>query len=169
MHKYFLLVLVTGMTFFIVACSKEKMDSPDINIVGHSVNKDVNEPSNVGLVNVIKNGKLVDFQTATIGNAFDAYSYLTKKEWKAATLKSRHVTVDFTGWFGPETLSDKDNKDGIAARGINIKFVIEPNGSYYVFMVSKLEAKADGKIYGSELREGNTVLADIYANKKIRL
>jgi hypothetical protein len=90
---------------------------------------------------------------------------LTKKEWKAAVLQSRHVTVDFTGWVERETLSDKDIRDGITGRALEIKFVIEPNGSFYVFMVSKIESKSDGKVYRFQSDDIAGILDNIYANK----
>ncbi len=125
------------------------------------------EAPNAGLVNVIKNGKLVNYQSTTIGNAFDSYKYLTKKEWKTESLKSRHFTVEFIGWFEPDILNEKDIKDGVTGRGLDVKFVINPDGSYYVFMVSKIESKSDGKVYGYELQDSTGILANIYANKKI--
>jgi len=151
------------------ACAKNGKDSPEKqNVEKRAHQVDARTP-NAGLINVIKDGKLANFKSATIGSAFDSYKYLTKKDWQAAPLKSGHITVDFTGWFEPNTLNDRDVKDGVTARGLNIKFVIEPNGSYYVFMVSKLESKSDGKIYSSELQDSAGILASIYANKKISL
>ena len=88
---------------------------------------------------------------------------------ETGTVKSRYFTVDFVGWFGPDTLNENDIKDGVTGKGIDVKFVINPDGSYYVLMVSKIEAKSDGKVYGSELQDSTGVLTNIYANKKISL
>ena len=125
------------------------------------------EKENDGLVNAIKKGKLANYQSTTIGIAFDSYKYLTKKEWKSESLKSRHFTVDFTGWFGPDTLNDSDIKNGVTGKGINVKFVINTDGSYYVFMVSKIESSSDGKVSVYELQDSAGILANIYADKKI--
>lgn len=163
---YFLASAMIGVMVLVGACTKEGADKQNVEKPAQQSGADT---PNAGLVNAIKNGKLANFKTVTIGSAFDAYKYLTKKEWKAETLKSRHVTVDFTGWFEPGTLNDKDKQDGITSKGLNVKFVIEPNGSYYVFMVTKLEAKSDGKIYGTELQDSAGIIASIYANKKISL
>jgi hypothetical protein len=116
---------------------------------------------------VIKNGKLANFQSITIGNAFDSYMYLTKKEWKQTSLKSGHITVEFIGWFEPGTLNDKDMKNGITGRGLEVMFVVNPDGSYYVFMVSMLEAKSDGNVDRHQLNDIAGILAKIYANTKI--
>lgn len=166
---YFLASLIIGLAFFAGACSKAGKDSSSKQNVEKPAQHSGAETTNSGLIDVIKNGKLVNFQSITIGNAFDSYKYLTKKEWKATSLKSHAITVDFTGWFEPGTINDKDKQDGITAKGLNVKFVIEPNGSYYVFMVTKLESKSDGKIYGTELQDNAGILASIYANKKISL
>ena len=165
--------MLIGATLFAGACAKEGTNGPDKQ--PDTQNADKSKPSkgaeapNLGLVNVIKNGKLANYQATTIGNAFDSYKYLTKKEWKAESLKSRHVTVDFIGWFGPDTLNENDIKDGVTGKGIDVKFVINPDGSYYVFMVSKIEAKSDGNVYGYELQDSAGILTNIYANKKISL
>lgn len=168
--KFFFITLMIVVTVFIYACAKEGTDGPDKNIVKKPAEfSSVEQPKDGGLTKAIKEGRLTDYKSKTIGKAFDSYKYLIKKEWKATIFKSKHVTVDFIGWFKPETLSDKDINDGITGRGINVKFVIEPDGSYYVFMVLKIESKSDGKVYGYQLQDSAGILANIYANKKIKL
>ena len=173
--KYFHVLLVSLVTVFACACAKESPKVPDKLNTEKPAQSTVAEEATDGLVNAIKKGKLANYQSTTIGNAFDSYKYLTKKEWKTSSLKSGQITVDFIGWFEPDawfdpnSLTDKDLKDGITGRGINVKFVIEPNGSYYVFMISKIESKSDGKVYGFELQDSAGILANIYANKKISL
>lgn len=173
--KIFFVTMTIGVFVFAAACTKEGVDSSDKKIVENSAQSAEAKTPNAGLVDAIKKGKLANYQSKTIGKAFDSYKYLTKKEWTAKSLKSKHITVDFIGWFepnawfDPNSLTDKDIKDGITGRGINVKFVIEPTGLYYVFMVSKIESKSDGKVYGYELRDNTGILASIYANKKIKL
>ena len=175
--KYFFVAMMTGVFVFVAACAKEGAESPDKKIIEKSAKSISAGKPNDAIVDVIKKGKLAHDQSTTIGNAFDSYRHFTKKEWKASSLKSQHITVDFIGWFepnawfDPNSLTDKDIKDGITGRGINVKFVIEPNGSYYLFMMSKIESKSDGKIYGYALQDKDSagILAKIYANKKIRL
>lgn len=167
--RYFLVSLMIGATVLAGACTKDGKESLNKQNVAKPAEHSDAETPNAGIIKVIKNGRLANFKSATIGSAFDSYKYLTKKDWQAAPLKSGHVTVDFAGWFEPNTLNDRDIKDGVTARGLNVKFVIEPDGSYYVFMVSKLESKSDGKIYSSELQDSAGILASIYANRKISL
>ena len=167
--KSLLLLFVLAFAVFLGACTKNETDSQDKQKVGTSGQPNETESTTPGLINGIKRGKLVNYQSATIGTAFDSYKYLTNKKWKAESLKNQYITVDFTGWFGPDTLNENDIKDGVTGKGIDVKFVINSDGSYYVLMISKLEAKADGKVYGSELQDSTGILKNIYANKKISL
>lgn len=164
-RKLFLLSVMMTAILPIWACTKDGADGPD--------KQDREKPGqqrgapNVGLINVIKNGKLANFPSVTIGNAFGSYRYLTKKEWKQTLLKSGHITVEFIGWFEPESLNDGDMKNGITGRGLEVMFVINPDGSYYVFMVSLVEAKSDGTVYRNQLHDNAGILTKIYANSKI--
>ena len=166
--KFLLLLFVLVFAIFLGACTKNETDSQDKHKSGTSGQSNGAESTTPGLINGIKRGKLVNYQSATIGTAFDSYKYLTNKEWKLEQ-QNRYIIVDFVGWFESDTLNEEDIRDGLTGKGINVKFVVEPNGSYYVFMVSKLEAKSDGKIYVSPYNDISGILTRIYANKKISL
>lgn len=166
-RKSILVSLIIGLIVSAGACVKEETDRSDKRKVEKPGQRAGAETANTGIVEFIKKQKLVNFQSTTIGNAFDSYEYVTKKEWEAAFLQSGHVTIDFSGWFEPKTLSDNDSKDGVTGRGIVITFVIEPNGSFYAFMVSKIESRSDGKIYRYQVNDIAGMLDKIYANKKI--
>lgn len=168
-HRFIFVTMIICLTVCLCSCEKKVTDSASNQSVHKSDQHGTPDTVNAGLVDVIKNGKLVNFQSTTIGKAFDSYRYLTKKEWKASVLPSRHITVEFIGWLEPNTLSEQESKDGVKGKGINVKFVIEPNGSYYLFMVSKIETKSDGKVNGDELKDSAGILSSIYANKKISL
>ena len=167
--KFFYVILVLVVIVFSGACTKESPKVHDKQNAEKSAQSSGAEKENDGLVNAIKKGQLVNYQSTTIGNAFDSYKYLTKKEWKSESLKNQYITVDFIGWFESDTLNENDIKAGVTGKGLDVKFVINPDGTYYVIMVSKLEAKSDGKIYGEELKNITDILAKIYANKKISL
>ncbi len=161
----FYLSFVVGITLIIGACS----DNPDKRNDQNSGQSGWTKTADVDLISFIKKQKLANFQSATIGNAFDSYRYLTKKEWKGEFLKSGHFTADFIGWFEKETLSDKDRRDGVTDKALEVKFVIDPSGTFYLFMISVLEVRSDGKIYRSQLSNTAAVLNNIYANRKIDL
>ncbi|MDA8241073.1 MAG: hypothetical protein M0Z67_11980 [Nitrospiraceae bacterium] len=163
MRKLLLLLLIVGLILGAGACKKGVTDSPD----KQKVEKPAAGTPNAGLIDFIKKQKLVNYQSTTIGNAFDSYSYLTKKEWKVEQQKSGPFTIDFIGWFGSDALKDEDIKKGVTGKGLDVMFVIEPNGSFYAFMASILEARNDGKIYRNQLADTAGVLAKIYGNQKI--
>ena len=117
----------------------------------------------------IRKQKLVNYPSTTIGNAFDTYSHVTKKEWKETSMQKGRIAVDFTGWFNPEKSNNNDSKDKISGKGIDVTFIIEPDGSYYVIMVSIIESRPDGKIFRSQSLDIAGMLDKIYANKKIAL
>lgn len=164
MRNFFVLLLTAGTICLFGACSKANVDSTEKGSGQHGSEKSA-DPD---LISFVKTHKLANFQSRTIGGAFDSYKYLTNKEWKMEQ-QGGSFTVDFLGWLEPESLNDSDVKTGLTSKGIDIKFVIEPNGSYYVFMVSRLEAKSDGKIYISPYEDISGILASIYANKRISL
>ena len=167
--KSFYVILMLVVIVFSGACTKESPKVHDKQNAEKSAQSSGAEKENDGLVSAIKKGKLVNYPSTTIGNAFDSYKYLTKKEWKSESLKNQYITVDFIGWFESDTLNENDIKAGVTGKGLDVKFVINPDGTYYVLMVSKIEAKADGKVYGSELQDSTGILTNIYENKKISL
>lgn len=150
--------LVIALSLAISACSNARDEKPQDTGI-----------SDNGLIGVIKKGSLVDFRSPTIGEAFDAYEYLIDKEWRATPLKSGHVTVDFTGWFRDFELNDIDKKSGVKKKGLEVVFVIEPSGAYYVFMVSVQELMVDGGIRKLQYPDIKGILTKIYANERIVL
>ncbi len=147
------------------ACSRDGANTADKQ---NALNQ-AQAPGDLGLIRAIKNGKLLNFEKTSIGNAFDSYSYLTKKEWKERRLAKQPLTVDFIGWFSSDTLTDKDIKEGIAGRGLDAKFVINTDGSFYLFTISVLDATRDGGLTRERMLDIDATLKSIYANKKITL
>ena len=103
----------------------------------------------------------------TVGKAFDDYSHVTKKEWKETHAANGKIYIDFTGWLEGISLGIDAVKKGISQQGIEVKFVINPDGTLFVGMVSRLEATTDGKVSAHPLENGKAVLDSIYANKEI--
>lgn len=129
----------------------------------------VKEISNSDGSKIFKDKKLADFPSVSIGDAFDRYTFLTKKEWKVqSSSRGKNVYIDFTGWFDSKTIDNSEKKDGVRERGVEVKFVVYPDGSFRAAMVSKLEMKADGKRYAYPHGDLNGVLAKIYANQEIK-
>lgn len=153
------LIFLTMVIIVLFACSKEGQDK--------GVQKTRTEEP--GLVEVLKEKRLADFQSLTIGEAFDSYSYLTEKVWVTDALKSGHVIVDFRGWFKKSDLNEDDQKRGVRRKGLEVKFVIEPSGAYYVLMVSRLELISEDNIIKSEYPDIKAILSRIYSKQKVEI
>lgn len=122
-----------------------------------------------GMVGVVRDIVMAGYDKTTVGEAFGRYRYFKKKEWNETRSKGGVVYVDFVGLAPRGWFDFTSRNQGIAFRGVEIKFVIHPNGNFDVCMVSKVDVKDDGKIYRYPLNDIGKVLNAIYANKKIKL
>lgn len=164
MNKLFLLTVMIVIFLCASACSKDGTSNPDKPSGERSMHQSSkNETAGSGIADAIKNKTLAGYESATIGNAFEGYKHFAKKEWKETAAQNGKIYIDFIGW-----LADAGGKkDGVSARALDVKFAINPDGSFFVAMVSKIEAKTDGKLYGDPLVDIDGMLAKIYANKEI--
>jgi len=163
MRYWMQIFLMIGVILLSGACNSDK---PEINKGGDRV---VEKTPNASLIDFIKGQKLANFPSTTIGSAFEAYRHVARKEWRASTLQVGYITVEFTGWIEPVTLNENDVKDGVIGKGIDITFVIEPGGAFYVYLISQIESKADGKVSRTKALDTAAILSDIYANRKLNL
>lgn len=122
-----------------------------------------------GMVDVLKNNKFAGHESATIGGAFESYKFLSDKKWTEKALPGGAVQIDFTGWFDAKALNNQDVRDGIKIKGLEVKFVVENNGSYYVLMITSLVVRSDGSVYRSILSDTAGILKNIYSNREIVL
>lgn len=168
-RRTFLVSLVIGLIVIAGACEKKGADRSEKQNVESPGPKGQSETVYSGLVDFIRKQKLVNYPSATIGKAFDAYNHVTTKEWKETSLKNGRATVDFTGWFEPAVLSNADRKDGVSGIGIDVTFMVEPDGSFYVFLISTIEYGLDGNVHRTQSLDTTGVLDKIYANIKLGL
>ncbi|GAB7026492.1 hypothetical protein [Geotalea toluenoxydans] len=122
-----------------------------------------------GMTGVIQRASLPDYKAMTIGEAFGKYGYLKKKEWRETRAANGNIFIDFTGYVPAGWFDFKMKKAGVSARGLEVKFVIYPDGAYGLGMVSNVEVRTDGKIYRTPRTDAKTVLDAIYANQKFKL
>jgi len=158
MHRFFVISLMVSLSLIFSACQKAaspKQDNGAQNVVR-------------SITDGLKQQKMAGYESKTIGEAFDSYKYLVNKEWKEKPLAGRTVEISFIGWFPPEAPDDKTPKDGVIARGLEVKFDININGIYFVKMISRLEARSGGEITAYQLDDIASVLTKIYANKEIK-
>jgi hypothetical protein len=118
-----------------------------------------------GLAKAIRNMKLLNYQAKTFGEAVDSYRYFSKKEWKETSSSNGKVYLDFTGWL-KSSLFDISK---VSARGVGIKFLVNPDGSYAVVMVSKIIINTDGNVHSDPLPDISAILDKLYGNIEIKL
>lgn len=165
MGKNVLLPLVIAASLLFTAC-ENKNTTGAMRIHGDVQAEPAKEPA---FVTVIKKAKLPQFQEKNIGTAFDSYHYFTQKEWRADQLKNGHATVDFIGWLDPQSSNEVAVERGVSGSGIDITFVVNIDGSYFVLSAAVVEKKRDGSISRTGLLDRGTVLKSIYGNRKIEL
>lgn len=122
-----------------------------------------------GLATELKKKKLAKFPSATIGTAFEEYPNFTKREWRQTNVATGKIIVDFTGWLDKSAAQAISNKEGLTAIGIQVKFVVEPDGSFFVGMVSKVGVNANGQAVVVPVEDSTYVLKSIYAKGVISL
>lgn len=159
-----------------MACSGEKVPTtpqkqPRI-ITGHGgspVQVDAAESGvrKNGTVEVLKGMTLSDYPARTIGEAFEGYSHFTSREWKETRTASRKIYIDFYGTRRSPVFSLDPKIRQNYSQGVIIKFVINPDGRFFVAMISKVDIMSDGKEYAVPLNDHKKILDAIYENTAI--
>ncbi len=151
-------------------CTKETEKSPANSsrvVSPHSVGADSKKPDGPqGFVGIVINQKLDPSNSKTIGAVFEEYRYFKSREWKETRNTAGKVYVDFKGMFSNTPIA-KSLKDGVSRQGVEVKFVVEPNGNFYVGMISRIDVKTDGMMSLYPLEDGDKIIKMIYDNKEI--
>lgn len=169
-YKKLLSVMMIAACLSLSACADNGSGRPAETSGGATAHNGGNnsDPAKRSIADALKDKTMSGYESATIGSAFDSYRYFAKKEWKETAPQHGKIYVDFVGWVDGKALDSASIKEGISARGVDVKFAINPDGSFFVAMVSKIEAKGDGKLYSYPLEDSAAVLTRIYANKEMR-
>lgn len=166
-------LIVVGFCFAVACscgCAKEgqkPQNVPSKVVSSHGTGAET-KPSDQpqGFVGIVTSQKLPPSNTRTIGTAFDEYRYFSSREWKETRNAAGKVYVDFKGLFTSAPIA-KSVKDGVSRQGVEVKFVVEPNGNFYVGMISRIDIMADGKMYLYPMGDGTKIVEMIYDNKEI--
>lgn len=120
-------------------------------------------------VEALKNNNLNGYSQKNIGEAFDAYSKVSTKEWLEDVGKDGKVYVDYICWFKSKSFLQAVRSDGVMRTGLDVKFVIEKDGDTYIALASKLLMKNDGKIQKEVIPfpEIPKIVDAIYNNKEL--
>ena len=119
------------------------------------------------LADTIREQQLPDFGTTSIGTVFDRYEYFDSREWKETKNSANKVYVDFRGLFTNTSFNIKAINKGISREGVEVKFVVEPDGAFYLAMVSKIEITLDGKMMRFPREDGKRILEQLYRNRAL--
>lgn len=169
MHRNFKVAAFCIAAVCLFGCAKEGQkpaNTPAKALSPHSTGADSKQSDQPqSFVGIVSNQKLPLSTTKTIGTVFDEYRYFNSREWKETRNAAGRVYVDFKGLFASPPIA-KSIKDGVSRQGVEVKFVVEPNGNFYVGMISRIDVTADGKmkLYPVKMEE---IIEQIYANKEI--
>jgi hypothetical protein len=161
-----ILACLVGLT--LGGCTKSGSEGAEARHAGHQAAPgQVSDATVKGMVDVVQEQKLTGYSGSTVGEAFGAYSFFDKKEWKETRSDNGRFYIDFVGWAKPGMLEAVSSKNGSTVKGVEVKFVINSDGGFYVAMVSKIASGADGKLSAYPLADNKRVMDAIYANKQI--
>ena len=117
----------------------------------------------------LKNNHLEVSSTKTIGAAFDAYKYSTKKTWRETSTEKGPYYIDFSCWLDVSPVSRVAFRDGVVKRGLDIKFAIQDGGETYISMITRNDIKSDGMSYTTivDPPDIKKIVTAIYENREI--
>lgn len=163
MHAVVICLLISLCFAGLFGCSKGGSENSSENKAAH----DTSSKNGKQIADVLKEKILKDYPSAPIGRAFDGYGYFKSKEWKEQRSDNGKYFIDFIGWFDPGLLDATAKANNVTSRGIDVKFVIYPDGAFGVVMVSKLDLMHDGSIRQQALPDIKAIMDSVYANKTI--
>lgn len=170
MYNALVLLISFTIVFGIGACSKEGggPNGKPAEAKHSPHNSGGNESADFNLIEIVKGKSFDQNKSITIGNAFDGYKYFSRKEWKQSPASNGKIFIDFVGWYKAGILDAVVSNNRNAVKGVEVKFVITPNGEFYVAMVSKLETGADGKLVAHPMEDPKSFMDTIYTNKEMK-
>ena len=177
MLKIFIVLLLSTSVCVVAACSKgkdaevaAKKASPTMSVHGDMASS-ANAVPGTPIADALKKKKLNAHPSKTIGEAFDSYTFASKKEWRETETKGGKFYIDYICWFDIGPLSAAALKEGVVKRGLEIKFVIHETGDAFIAMATRMDIKSDGKSYSTpiELADIEKIVAAIYENREIAL
>jgi len=160
----FLILLACLATALFTGCAKvegKKKDSENTKKAARGADVKID-----GYVGVIQSATLDPLKSNTIGDAFAGYRYFATKQWHESKTMNGTV-VDFYGQLDSTTFSERDRSAGLAARTLDIKFVINDEGSFWIDSISRYDNKPGGRIESYTVADFGSVLPKIYANEVI--
>ena len=163
-------VLIIICTTSFSGCAKKSEDAAPARQQkpqGHGDMKPSLDGPPVGMGEVVKKQKLLDYPDRTVGEAFGAYRHFDAVNWSETRLPKGTYYIDYHGTKKVPLFDEGGAKNGVAAEGVEVKFAIRPGGAFYVTMVSRAVIGTDGKMTLYPLQDKKKILDAIYANREI--
>lgn len=175
MLRLIAVAVISCISLMQASCAKETAQPtpqpPPRIITGHGgtvvVEHEKSNDRRNATAEVLKGMKLADYPSKTIGEAFEGYSHFTSREWSEVRTPQKKIYIDFFGLQRPPLFPLNNKTMRTYAQGVAVKFVINPDGKFYVAMVSRVDIMSDGKRYEKPFEGTKQVLDAIYADKKI--
>lgn len=138
-----------------------------------SFHNDAQQTATVGssqynMIDVIKNVKIAGYPAATFGEAFESYRHVDKKEWREVKTKSDKVYVTFTGYFKKSFFNFRLMRAKVAQQGVEVKFVIFPDGVYEIALISRVDVLTNGTAQAFPVSNGKQILEKLLRNEEIK-
>ncbi|HEY6872944.1 MAG TPA: hypothetical protein VI298_09490 [Geobacteraceae bacterium] len=168
MRRMFPVLLCCLASFSFAGCNKA--DSDATKKAGNDNAKPAAQGADVkrdGYVGVIQGATLDKLQKNTIGGAFAGYRYFATRDWNESKTKDGKIVVDFYGQLDKVTFTDRDRSAGLIGRALDIKFVINDQGAFWIDSISRYDNKPGG-MESYAVADFGSVLPKIYANEVIR-
>lgn len=159
-----LLISVLCMSFAVLNGCQERKEPLNKNVHGASIPDVESGTKAATLVDVIKNTVFNENKSKSVGKAFDEYQFFTRREWKETRSQNLTVYVDFIGLLDAKVIDARAKKEGVDDMAVNVKFVVKPDGSCFVGMITLYDTKNGGKEYPVPLPAIAGVMDAIYAN-----
>ena len=162
-----LLILVLCMLFAVLSGCQERKEPPKNSAHGANSPAVKADMKAYDMVDVVKNSVSDKKKTKSVGKAFDEYPFFTKREWKKTTAQNQTVYVDFVGLLDTKVIDARAKKEGVVDMAVDIKFVVKPDGTNFVGMITFYDTKTGGKTYPVPLPAVAGVMNAIYANAEL--
>jgi hypothetical protein len=164
MSRSVLFVLILSILTTFSACSKRDSQGGKAGSQAGNQPAAATKTGESGIAAAVKEKVLPAYNASTIGSAFEGYRYFSNKEWRETRLPKGKTYVDFIGWVGGNSTAV-----GGAEKGVEIKFAVNPDGEFYVAMISRVEKQSNGEVIRIPLEEKRVILDSIYGNREMSL
>jgi len=122
-----------------------------------------------GKINLVKDGILDGFPSLMVGEAFDNYSYFSKRDWRSFTSTNGREVVEFKGQLD-RGMMDATGMEEVMEAYLVVQFVINKDDSFQIVHAS-LSGKdmGGGEVdYDMNAREIEQAISDIYNDRLLR-